>query len=82
MATLARVSSKGQVVIPARIRKRLKINRTVLIREENDRIILEPAKSMKESFGEDGEKARQTAIEISLDRRKEVESEERKKLRC
>jgi len=35
---------------------------------------------MKEPFGEGGEKARQAAIEVSLDRRKEVESE-RKKLR-
>lgn len=33
---------------------------------------------MKESFGEDGEKARQAAIEISIDRRKEVESERKK----
>jgi AbrB family looped-hinge helix DNA binding protein len=78
MQKLARVSSKGQLVIPARIRKKLKITRTVLLREEDGRIILEPARSMEESFGEGGEKARQAAVEISIDRRKEVESERKK----
>ena len=53
--------------------KELKINTTVLPTEDNGRIILEPAKSMKESFGEGGDKARQAAIEISIERRKEVE---------
>ena len=67
MQKLARVSSKGQLVIPARIRKKLKITKNVLLREERGRIILEPARSMEESFGEGGEKARQAAIEY-LDR--------------
>lgn len=75
MQKLARVSSRGQLVIPSQLRKKLKINTTVLLTEDNGRIILEPAKSMKESFGKGGEKARQAAIEISIERRKEVEPE-------
>ena len=78
MQKLARVSSKGQVVIPAPIRKRYKISNRVLIKEERGKIILEPAKSFEESFGDGGDKARQAAIEISIDRRKEVESERKK----
>ncbi|MDA4130050.1 MAG: AbrB/MazE/SpoVT family DNA-binding domain-containing protein [Thaumarchaeota archaeon] len=70
MQKLARVSSKGQVVIPA-IRRRHKITRIVLIKEEGDRIILQPAKSFEESFGDGGDKARQAAVEISINRRKE-----------
>jgi AbrB family looped-hinge helix DNA binding protein len=78
MQKLARVSSKGQLVLPAKLRRKLKIGQTILIREEEGRIILEPAKRMEESFGDGGEKARQAAIEISLDRRKEVEFERKK----
>jgi AbrB family looped-hinge helix DNA binding protein len=75
---LARVSSKGQVVIPVSIRRKHKISKRVLIREEKGKIILEPAKSFEESFGDGGDLARQAAIEISLDRRKEIESERKK----
>lgn len=75
MQKLARVSSKGQVVIPAKIRRKLKISRTVLIREEKGRVILEPSMSMEEAFGSGGKIMRQVAIEISRDRRKEVRSE-------
>ncbi len=78
MQKLARVSSKGQVVIPASIRRKHKISKTVIIREEKGKIILEPAKSLEESFGDGGEKARQAAIELSIERRKEVESERKK----
>lgn len=78
MQKLVPVSSKGQVLIPARIRQKHKISKRVLIKEEKGKIILEPAKSMEESFGEGGEAAREAAIEISIDRRKEVESERKK----
>lgn len=78
MQKLARVSSKGQVVIPAGIRKKHHISKRVLIREDNGKIILEPAKSFEESFGDVGETARKAAIEISIERRKEVESKRKK----
>jgi AbrB family looped-hinge helix DNA binding protein len=75
MAKLARVSSKGQVVIPAPLRKALKIKRTVIIRREGGKIILEPSSSMEEAFGTGGKEMVMAAIEIIQDRRKEVESE-------
>lgn len=78
MQKLARVSSKGQVVIPAKLRHKFNISKSVLIKEERGKIVLEPAKTFEESFGEGGERAREAAIEISLDRRKEVESERKK----
>jgi bifunctional DNA-binding transcriptional regulator/antitoxin component of YhaV-PrlF toxin-antitoxin module len=65
-------------VIPAKLRRRLKISRTVMIREENGKIILEPSVPMEEAFGTGGKEMRQVAVEISLDRRKEVESERKK----
>ncbi len=68
MSKLARVSSKGQLVIPARIRKKLKITRTVLLREENGRIILEPSRYLWRNLLEMEEKrAGQAAVE-NLDR--------------
>jgi AbrB family looped-hinge helix DNA binding protein len=75
MAKLARVSSKGQVVIPAPLRKALKIKRTVIIRREGGKIVLEPSSSMEEAFGTGGKEMVMVAIEIIQDRRKEVESE-------
>ncbi len=75
---LTRVSPKGQVVIPAQLRRKHKISKTVLIREDRGKIVLEPIKSLEESFGEGGERARQAAIEISMDRKKEIEFERKK----
>lgn len=74
MQKLAPVSSKGQVVIPAKIRKKLGKPKTVLIHEENGKIILEPAVSFKDAFGTGGREAAEIAVEISRDRRKEVET--------
>ena len=75
MNKLGRVSSKGQVVIPAELREKLKITRTVLIREEGGKIIMEPWVSMEEAFGSGGKEMIDAAMEISRDRRREVESE-------
>ena len=75
MNKLRRVSSKGQVVIPAELRRRLKITRTVLIREDGGKIVMEPWVSMEEAFGSSGKEMIDAAIEISRDRRREVESE-------
>lgn len=75
MNRLVPVSSKGQVVIPAPIRKKLKIKRAVVIREENGRVVMEPSQSMEDSFGSGGKGMIEVAREISKDRRREVESE-------
>ena len=78
MQKLAKVSSKGQVVIPAKLRRKLRISRIVMIKEENGRIVLEPSMSMEEAFGTGGKEMRAAAVEISADRRKEVGSERKK----
>jgi AbrB family looped-hinge helix DNA binding protein len=74
------VSSRGQIVIPAQLRRRLKISRTVFIKEEDGKIILEPAATMEEAFGTGGKEMHRVAVDISRDRRREVEESKRKKL--
>jgi len=64
-------------VIPAKLRRKLKISRTVMIKEENDRIVLEPSTTMEQAFGTGRKEMKQVAIEISRARRREVESEVR-----
>ncbi|MDG6999245.1 MAG: AbrB/MazE/SpoVT family DNA-binding domain-containing protein, partial [Nitrososphaerota archaeon] len=59
---LARVSSNGQVVILVSIRRKYQISKTVQIKEERGEIILEPAMSFSESFGDGGDMARHAAI--------------------
>ena len=75
MATIAKVSSKGQIVIPADIRKKLGSPKAMTIEERNGRVILVPTLTFQEAFGVDGKAGAQIASEISKDRRREVESE-------
>lgn len=75
MDKLAPVSSKSQVVIPAKIRKKLGEPKTVLIREANGKIIMEPALSFEEAFGTGGKIMHKVAVGISKDRRREVRLE-------
>jgi AbrB family looped-hinge helix DNA binding protein len=81
MQKLVPVSSKGQVVIPAKIRSKLGDPKTMRVHEKDGKVILEPVLSFKEAFGTGGKAAAEIAKEISEDRRREVESE-RKKLRA
>jgi AbrB family looped-hinge helix DNA binding protein len=69
------VSSKGQVVIPAPLRKKFKIGRAVVIKDEGGRILVVPSLSMEDSFGAGGDDMKDVAREISRDRRREVESQ-------
>jgi AbrB family looped-hinge helix DNA binding protein len=78
MQKLVSLSSRGQVVIPAKIRKKLGKPKTLLLREEGGKIILEPALSFKDAFGTGGREAAEIALEISKDRRKEVELDRKK----
>ena len=75
MEKIVPVSVKGQVVIPAPMRKRLKIGRAVVIRDKGDMILVEPSRAMEESFGVGGDVMVDVAREISRERRREVESE-------
>jgi AbrB family looped-hinge helix DNA binding protein len=75
MDRLVPVSQKGQVVIPAELRKKHKIGRAVVIAEVDGKITIEPSRSMEESFGAGGDAMLEVAREISRERRREVESE-------
>ena len=75
MEKVVPVSSKGQVVIPAPLRKKFKIGRAVVIKDEGGRILVVPIVSMEESFGAGGDQMTDAAREISRDRRREVESQ-------
>jgi len=67
MNKLRRVSSKGRVVIPAKLREKLKITRTELISEDGGKIVMEPWVSMEEAFGSGGKEMIDAAIGISRD---------------
>ena len=69
------VSTKGQVVIPAPMRKRLKIGRAVVIKEQGSQLLVEASSTLEESFGIGGKEMIAVAREISKARRIEVESE-------
>jgi len=75
MAKLVPVSEKGQVVIPAALRKKHRIGRAVIIAEIDGKITIEPSRSMEESFGVDGDGMIDVAREISKERRREIDSE-------
>jgi AbrB family looped-hinge helix DNA binding protein len=75
MSRVVPVSRKGQVVIPAALRKKHGIGRTVIIADEGGKITIEPSLSMEESFGADGDAMLDVARGISKERRREVESE-------
>lgn len=75
MKKAARVSSKGQVVIPVEIRKKFSIKKMVAFKEERGRIYIEPVMTMEDAFGIDGEGMYEVAREISRARRKEIELE-------
>jgi len=67
-----KVSKKGQVVIPARIRRKFRIKREVAFTNEGDKMTLVPIIPMEEAFGIDGEVMREIAREISEARRREL----------
>jgi hypothetical protein len=81
MQKIVSVSSKGQEGIRAKIRRKQRITKNALTKEQRGKIILEPAKSFEDSFGDGGEAAKEAAIELSQDRRKEAKLEYRKSIR-
>ncbi|MBU2638484.1 MAG: AbrB/MazE/SpoVT family DNA-binding domain-containing protein [Nanoarchaeota archaeon] len=57
---IAKLSSKGQIVIPERMRKKLKKGDEMVFIQNKDQIILKPAKKFSKRFLEDLEFARRT----------------------
>ena len=69
---LVPVSAKGQVVISAQMRKKFKIGRAVIVRDEESRMLVELSASIDESFGVDGDEMPDVARKISRERRTEA----------
>lgn len=44
MEYLVRIDDKGRIVIPLEIRKKFKLRKLVILRVENDKIIIQPIK--------------------------------------
>ena len=57
---ITKMSSKGQIVIPAEIRKHFKKGEKFIVIRDGDRIILKSAKNIDKNFEEDLEFARRT----------------------
>ena len=57
---ITRMSSKGQVVIPANFRKHIKEGDTLVVLKNNDQIILKPASAMDKQLAEDIKFAKRT----------------------
>ncbi len=74
-----KVHKKGLIVIPAEIRRKLGISEGSYLElvVENDSIRLIVPKSLRDTFGVDGEKALEVARLITASRRAEVEKEVR-----
>ncbi len=72
MRYVVKVSRKGQIVIPAEVRRRYGIKDKVVIRVEEDGPRIIPLVSLKELYGVDGEIMREVAREIIEDRKEET----------
>ena len=72
MRFIVKVSRKGQVVIPAEIRRKYGIKNKVVIRADEDGVKIVPVISLEEMFGIDGEVMKDIAKEIVKERLEEM----------
>ena len=70
---VVKVSSKGQIVIPAPIRRKYKIRDRVVVTVTDKGIKITPLVPLEELFGADGQIMREIAREIVEERKKEAE---------
>jgi len=72
MRFIVKVGRKGQVVIPAEIRRKYGIKNKVVIRADEDGVKIVPVISLEEMFGIDGEVMKDIAKEIVKERLEEM----------
>jgi len=72
MRFIVKVSRKGQVVIPAEIRRKYNIRDRVVIKADEEGIKIIPLIPLEEMFGVDGEIMKNIAKEIVEERVKEI----------
>ena len=75
MEYVLRVSSKGQVVIPAELRKRFNIKSKVILKVEDEEMKIVPFIDLKDAFGIDGSKMIKVAKAILTEKKRELELE-------
>ena len=72
MRFVVRVSRKGQIVIPAEIRRKYGIRDRVVVEVGEDGIRIVPLIPLEELYGVDGDRMREVAREIVRERREEA----------
>ena len=72
MRFIVRVGKKGQIVIPAEIRRRYGIRDRVVVVTGEDGIRIVPLAPLEYLYGVDGDSMREVAREIVRERRKEA----------
>ena len=75
MEYVLRVSSKGQVVIPAELRRKFNIKSKVILKVEDGEMRIIPFTDLKDAFGIDGRKMIKVAKSILADKKRELELE-------
>lgn len=75
MEYVLRVSSKGQVVIPAEIRRKFNIKSRVILRVENKEIKLIPVMDLRDAFGVDGDRMYEVARSLLAGKKRELDLE-------
>ena len=75
MEYVLRVSSKGQVVIPAEVRRKFNIKSKVILKIEDKEIKLIPFMDLKDAFGLDGDKMIEVAKSLLADKKREIKLE-------
>ena len=71
MSHVVKVSRKGQIVIPADIRKRYRIKDRVVVKADSEGIKIIPLIPLEELFGVDGDAMKSIAKEIVEERAEE-----------
>jgi len=75
MRFVVKVSKRGQIVIPAEIRRMFNIRDRVVIRVDGEVIKVIPFMSLEELFGVDGDVMKVVAREIVEERMEEIRRE-------
>lgn len=75
MRFIVKVSKKGQIVIPAEIRRRFNIRDRVVIEATDKEIKIIPLLPLEELFGVDGDVMKDVAREIVRERLEEIKHE-------
>ncbi len=76
MEYVLRVSRKGQVVIPAEVRRKFNIKSRVVLKVEDGEIKIYPFVDLRDAFGIDGEKMYEVAKALLRDKERELELED------